>query len=225
MRILIIEDNLAIATNLHDFLESSGHGVESVRDGISGLRAARSQAFDVILLDLGLPGMDGVEVCRCLREESRIDTPILMLTARDTLADKLSGFAIGADDYLVKPFALEEVLVRLLALHKRSAGKTVRRKLEAGDLSYDPDQLRVLFAGQEVVLQPKCLALLELLMREPGRVLSRRELELELWGDEQETSDRLRNHVSLLRRALLSAGGRDPVKTVHGIGFRLAVDT
>lgn len=222
MRVLIIEDDPAIAANLYDFLEARGHAVDAAADGITGLHLAVTQPFDVILLDLGLPGMDGTALCRRLRDEAHIDTPILMLTARDTLEDKLRGFELGADDYLVKPFALKEVEARLTALHRRHTGRTVSRTLTVGDLSLDPRTLSIRFAGAEVKLPPKCIRLLELLMSEPGRVFSRRELETEIWGEPQETSDTLRSHMHVLRRELVRAGGRDPIETVHGIGYRLS---
>lgn len=221
MRILVIEDNLIIATNLSDYLEMRGHEVAMVRDGKRGFRLAASQAFDVILLDLGLPGMDGSTLCAKLRQEACVDTPILILTARDTLRDKLDGFEYGADDYLVKPFDLEEVEARLGALHRRRSGKVANRVLRVGTLVCDLGRRAVTYKGAEVELTPKGMRLLEMLMGEPGRVFSRREIEVELWGEEQETSSRLRNHVHVLRRALLRAGKHDPIETVHGFGFRL----
>ncbi|MBI4195718.1 MAG: response regulator transcription factor [Betaproteobacteria bacterium] len=221
MRVLIIEDDPAIAANLYDFLEARGHTVDAAADGVTGLHLAVTQRFDGILLDLGLPGMDGMTLARKLREAAHVDTPILMLTARDTLEDKLRGFEHGADDYLVKPFALKEVEARLVSLHKRHTGKTVSRTLNVGDLSLDPKTLSIRFAGSDVKLPPKCIRLLELLMSDPGRVFSRRELESEVWGDAQETSDTLRSHMHVLRRALTLAGGRDPIETVHGLGYRL----
>ncbi len=221
MRILIIEDDATIAANLYDFLESRGHSIDAAADGVTGLHLAVTQAFDAIVLDLGLPGMDGLALTRKLREEAHIETPILMLTARDTLDDKLEGFARGADDYLIKPFSLKEVEARLHALHKRSSGRVTTRLLEAGTLTLDPKTMAVRFAGNEVKLPPKCLRILELLMREPGRVVGREEIERLVWGEAQETSDTLRSHLHMLRRALTAAGGSDPVETLHGIGYRL----
>lgn len=221
MHILIIEDDLAIAANLYDFLESRGHTADAAVNGIAGLHLAVTQRFDAILLDLGLPGMNGMTLCRKLRQESQIDTPILMLTARDTLDDKLAGFEQGADDYLVKPFALKEVEARLLAMHKRHVGKVANRKLEFDKLSYDPKTFSILFDNQIVKIPPKCIRLLALMMSEPGRVFSREELELEAWEDVQETSDTLRSHMHILRRALSKAGGYDPIETVHGLGYCL----
>jgi DNA-binding response OmpR family regulator len=221
LRILIIEDDATIAANLYDFLESRGHAVDAAADGVTGLHLAISQTFDAIVLDLGLPGMDGLTLTKKLREEAHVETPILMLTARDTLDDKLEGFSRGADDYLVKPFSLKEVEARLLSMNRRSSGRIAPRTLEAGALSLDPKTMAVRFAGNDVKLPPKCLRILELLMREPGRVISREEIERLVWGESQETSDTLRSHLHTLRRALTAAGGHDPVETLHGIGYRL----
>ena len=221
MHILIIEDDHAIATNLYDFLESRGHSVDAAADGVTGLHLAITQPFDGILLDLGLPGMDGITLCRKLRQEAHLDTPVLMLTARDMLEDKLKGFECGADDYLVKPFALKEVEARLVAMHKRHSGKVTSHTLESDGLSFDPKTMSVNFAGAGVKLPPKCIRLLALMLGEPGRVFSRKELESWVWGGAQETSDTLRSHMHELRRALIRAGGYDPIETVHGLGYRL----
>lgn len=222
MRVLIIEDDPAIAANLYDFLEARGHAVDAASDGVTGLHLAVTGGFDAIVLDVGLPGMSGSVLCRKLREEAKNDTPVLMLTARDTLDDKLEGFTRGADDYLVKPFALKEVEARLVALHKRRAGRVAQRPLAAGDITFDPRTLAVRFRGTGVSrLSPKCLRLLETLMADPDRVFSRKELETAVWGDEQETSDTLRSHMHVLRRELAHAGGYDPIENVHGVGYRL----
>lgn len=224
MRILIIEDDDVIATNVYEYLESKGHIVDVAVDGKKGLHLATSELFDIILLDLGLPNMDGLLLCRKLRDEFRMDKPILMLTARDTLDDKLSGFDSGADDYLVKPFALKEVEARLEAMHKRYKGEVTHRLIETGSLCFDYRTMTVSFAGKEIKLPPKCIRLLVTLMNEPGRIYSRKELELEAWEEEQSTSDTLRSHMHVLRRALIQAGGYDPIKTVHGLGYCLTND-
>ena len=221
MRVLIIEDDPAIASNLYDYLEERGHTVDAAPDGVTGLHLAVTGSFDAIVLDIGLPGMDGVTLCQRLREDARKDTPVLMLTARDTLQDKLAGFSRGADDYLVKPFALKEVEARLTSLHRRHAGRVVPRALTSGDLEFDPQTMRVSYRGSEVKLPPKCIRLLETLMAQPGRVFRRRELEAAAWGEEQATSDTLRSHMHVLRRQLAEAGGRDPIQNVHGLGYRL----
>ncbi|MDT8364310.1 MAG: response regulator transcription factor [Nitrosomonas sp.] len=221
MRVLIIEDDPIIANNIYDYLESKGHIVDVAMDGKSSLYLVATESFDVILLDLGLPNMDGLLLCRKLRDELLIDKPILMLTARDTLADKLSGFDSGADDYLVKPFALKEVEARLEAMHKRYKGNVTHRVVEAGSLCFNPRTMTVTFAGKQIKLPPKCIRLLVTLMNEPGRIYSRKELELEAWEEEQITSDTLRSHMYILRRALVQAGGYDPIETVHGLGYCL----
>ena len=142
MRILVIEDNSDIAANLGDYLEDRGHTVDFAADGVTGLHLAVVHDFDAIVLDLNLPGMDGIEVCRKLRNEARKQTPVLMLTARDSLENKLAGFDSGADDYLIKPFALQEVEVRLNALSRRGKGVQTR-VLDVGDLEYNLDTLEV----------------------------------------------------------------------------------
>jgi DNA-binding response OmpR family regulator len=225
LRILIIEDDPTIAANLYDFLEARGHSIDAASDGVTGLHLAVAQTFDAIVLDIGLPGMDGLTLARKLREEAHIEVPILMLTARDTLDDKLEGFSRGADDYLVKPFSLKEVEARLVAMHRRNSGRVTTRMLEAGTLTLDPRTMTVMFSGNEVKLPPKCLRILELLMQEPGRVITRDEIERLVWGESQETSDTLRSHLHTLRRALTAAGGHDPVETLHGIGYRLRTAT
>jgi DNA-binding response OmpR family regulator len=221
VRVLIIEDDPSIATNVYDFLTASGHTVDAAADGVTGLHLAVTQPFDVIVLDIGLPGIDGMRLCSKLRDEAHLDTAVLMLTARDTLDDKLKGFRSGADDYLVKPFALKELMARLLAIHKRSSNRMTPKILVAGNLTLDQRMLEVRFHGKTVKLPPKCFKLLEAMMADPGRVFSRSDLEQAVWGDLQETSDTLRSHMHLLRRALVDAGHSDPIETVHGVGYRL----
>ena len=222
MRVLIIEDDLDIATNLYEFLEGRGCIVDMARDGVSGMHLAVSGEFDAIVLDLGLPGMDGLSLCSKLRREARLDVPVLILTARDVLDDKLTAFDCGADDYLVKPFALREVEARLKALVARRRGRVVNRKLVHGAIAFDPGNMAVSVDGRPVDLSRKCLRLLEMMMSTPNRVYSRAELEQELWGDEHPQSDSLRSHMHLLRRALTDASGLSPIETVHGVGYRFA---
>jgi DNA-binding response OmpR family regulator len=221
MRILIIEDDTAIAANLYDYLAGAGYEPEHAADGVTGMHRAVSEEWSAILLDVALPGMDGFTLCRRLREQARRDTPILMLTAKDTLADKLAGFEHGADDYLVKPFSLKEVQARLAALVKRHTGRVVPNVLRHGDISVDPGTLAVERAGRAIRLPRKCLHLLQLLMASPGKVLRRAELEIAVWGELQTDSDTLRAHMHTLRRALTAEGETNPIETVHGIGYRM----
>ena len=222
MRVLIIEDDLDIATNLYEFLEGRGNTVDMARDGVSGMHLAVSGEFDAIVLDLGLPGMDGLRLCSKLRREARQDVPVLILTARDVLDDKLTAFDCGADDYLVKPFALREVEARLKALVARRRGRVVNRKMVHGAIAFDPGNMAVSVDGRPVHLSRKCLLLLEMMMSAPNRVYSRAELEQALWGDEHPQSDSLRSHMHLLRRALTDSSGLSPIETVHGVGYRFS---
>ena len=220
MRVLIIEDNPDIAANLGDYLEDHGHTVDFAGDGITGLHLAVVNDFDAIVLDLALPGMDGLEVCRKLRSEAGKDTPVLMLTARDRLEDKLAGFDTGADDYLVKPFELQEVAARLKVLAGRGRRRT-RRELKVGDLTYNLDTLNVNRGGEEIYLNPIGLKLLHSLMESSPNVVSRAELEMEVWGEEMPDSDSLRVHIHSLRSAIDKPFGSNMIQTRHGIGYRL----
>jgi len=220
MRVLIIEDNPDIAANLGDYLEDLGHTVDFAGDGITGLHLAVVNEFDSIILDLALPGMDGLEVCRKLRQEAGSDTPVLMLTARDRLEDKLAGFDTGADDYLVKPFELQEVSARLNVLASRGRRRT-QRELVVGDLHYNLDTLNVSRRGTEVYLNPIGLKLLHCLMDASPNVVSRADLEMEVWGEEMPDSDSLRVHIHSLRSAIDKPFKSNMIQTRHGIGYRL----
>jgi DNA-binding response OmpR family regulator len=220
MRVLIIEDNPDIAANLGDYLEDHGHTVDFAGDGITGLHLAIVNEFDAIVLDLALPGMDGLDVCRKLRSEAGKDTPVLMLTARDRLEDKLAGFDTGADDYLVKPFELQEVEARLKVLAGRRRRRN-RRELKVGDLKYNLDTLNISHGGEEIYLNPIGLKLLHCLMDASPNVVSRSELEMEVWGEEMPDSDSLRVHIHSLRSAIDKPFGSNMIQTRHGIGYRL----
>lgn len=221
MKVLIIEDDVDIATNLFDYLGGRGHIVDHAGDGLTGLHLAVRNDYDALLLDVSLPGMDGFAVCQKLRVEARRATPVLMLTARDTLQDKLAGFESGADDYLVKPFALQEVEARLLALTRRSQGRVTDQILIVGDMRFDPSTLSITRADAAVKLPPKCVRILETMMSRPGHVFSRSDLETAAWGESLAGAETLRTHMHLLRRALALPGRGDPVETVHGVGYRL----
>ncbi|MCW5569126.1 MAG: response regulator transcription factor, partial [Dokdonella sp.] len=191
MRILVIEDNSDIAANIGDFLADRGHVVDFAGDGVTGLHLAVVNEFDAIILDLSLPGMDGLEVCRKLRQDAQRQTPVLMLTARDALEQKLTGFESGADDYMVKPFALQELAARIEVLGRRGKGSK-SRQLQLADLSYNLDTLDVVRAGKQIQLNPIGLKLLQALMDSAPSVVTRRELETRVWGEELPDSDSLR---------------------------------
>ncbi|MFX1765122.1 response regulator transcription factor [Paraburkholderia sp. A1RI-2L] len=221
MKVLIIEDDSAIATNLYDYLEGTGYEVDVASNGNAGLQMALANSWDAILLDLSLPGLDGLTLCRRLREDAGRDTPVLMLTARDALDDKLEGFVHGADDYLVKPFSLKEVGARLGALIKRYRGQVATMDLRFADVRLSLSSMAVERAGRPVKLPPKCLQLLRILMQSPHRTFTRAELESEVWGEALPDSDTLRTHVYTLRRALCGPDETDIIETLHGVGYRL----
>ncbi|UXY17216.1 response regulator transcription factor [Chitiniphilus purpureus] len=221
MRILIIEDDSEIAANLYDYLSERGHQVDAAPNGLVGLHLATAQPFDALVLDIGLPGLDGLGLAQRLRRDAQLSLPILMLTARDTLADKEAGFAAGADDYLVKPFALKEVELRLLALVKRAQGRVVPQRLRVGRLEHDPVSGETHWQGVRLSLPPKGIRLLTVLMAQPGRLFSRAELENAVWGETQPSSDALRTQIAQVRRALAAADGSSPLVTVHGRGYKL----
>jgi len=221
MYILVIEDNTDLVANLYDYLEPRGYVVDAAYDARSGLRFVGDNDYDAIILDLMLPDMDGLEVCSRLRDSGH-DTPLLMLTARDALSEKLEGFASGADDYLVKPFAMQELDVRLKALVRRVRGEQSRELLQVADLVFDPATLRVERDGKVISLPPIPLKILSLLIRQSPRVVPRREIERRIWGNVRPDSDALRTHISVLRTAVDKPFDNYLLRTVHGIGYQLA---
>lgn len=223
VRVLIVEDNRDICANIADYLEKHHYILDFAYDGISAMHLALTNPFDVIVLDLMLPGMDGLSFCKKLRADANIDKPVLMLTARDTLDDKLKGFEAGADDYLVKPFALQELHARLQALYKRSHGKT-DNLLTVGELTLNKSTLQVYRAGLRLELNPTCMKLLQRLMEEAPSVVDRDALETLLWADEVPDGDALRSHMYKLRQAIDRPFDSPLIHTVHRIGYRIAED-
>ena len=222
MRILIVEDDNDVATSLYEFLEKCGYIVDAAADGVTGLHLATVGTFDAIVLDVALPGLDGLELSRQLREVARKTTPVLMLTARDALSDKLAGFDSGADDYLVKPFALAELDARLKALVKRSSGRMGARELRVRDLCLNLDTMEVQRGRTPIAVKRIGLRILELLMRESHRVVRRQEIESLLWGDDPPDSDALRAHIHMLRKAIDRPFAVPLLHTMPGIGYRLS---
>ena len=221
MRILVIEDNRDILANILDYLELKGFTLDCAQDGLSGMHLALTQPYDLIVLDIMLPGMDGYQLCQKLRQEADNNTPIIMLTARDALDDRLKGLHAGADDYLVKPFALSELVARIEAVLRRSPGAN-KRVLEVADLRYDLETLEVSRAGQPLKLNPIGLKLLATLMQRSPAVVRREALEEALWGDDIPDSDSLRSHIHQLRQSIDKPFAITLLHTVHGVGFRLA---
>lgn len=220
MRILVIEDNRDILANVLDYLELKGYTVDCAQDGLSGLHLAASGQYDLIVLDIMLPGIDGYQVCERLRRDAGIETPIIMLTARDSLDDRLQGLNSGADDYLLKPFALSELVARIEAVLRRTQGSR-KRQLQVGDLIYDLDTLGVSRAGKPLRLNPIGYKLLAILMQKSPAVVRREFLENALWGDDLPESDSLRSHIHQLRQALDKPFDKPLLHTIHGVGYRL----
>ena len=219
LRILLIEDQRPMAENIWEYLESCGQIMDHAADGQAGLQLALDNTYDVIVLDIGLPKLDGIEVCRRYRAQGGT-TPILMLTARDRIEDKLLGFEAGADDYLTKPFELRELAARIQVLHKRQQRQSPAI-LRIGDLALDVVGRSATRQDEPLNLSPAGYRLLEALMRNSPNVMRYGELAQALWGDTEHDPARLHTHVSLLRAAVDRAYDQPLIVTVHGFGYRI----
>ncbi|MEM6957372.1 MAG: response regulator transcription factor [Myxococcota bacterium] len=222
MRILLVEDDQDLASTIQDYLSLESHAVDYAHDGVVALHLATELEFDAVILDVAMPRMDGLEFCKRLRVQGK-GTPVLMLTARNTLEDKLLGFESGTDDYLTKPFALEELAARLRALSTRGPRSDVGVRA-VGDLQIDFERQAVSRSGKALKLNRVQFALLKALALASPGLVSRESLEYSIWGDEVPESDALRTHVYRLRN-IVDRGFETPlIHTAHGKGFRLAVD-
>jgi DNA-binding response OmpR family regulator len=220
MRILIVEDNRRLSDSLRLNLQDDGYAVDTAYDGLDGEEMGRTPSYDIIILDLMLPGKDGFEVCRALRNQ-RVRTPILMLTARDALTDRISGLDSGADDYLVKPFEIDELRARLRALLRRESSDK-SGLLQAGDLLLNPATHAVSRAGIPIELTAKEFALLEYLMRHPNRVITREMAETHLWSyDQLVASNVVDVYIRRLRRKIDDDHESKLLETLRGTGYRL----
>ena len=222
--ILVVEDNNELAETVGTYLESQSYSVDYAGDGLTAMHLAVTEDYDAIILDINLPGINGMEVCRRLRKDARKTTPIIMLTARDQLEDKLEGFEMGADDYLVKPFELPELAVRIEALIRRDKGDVSETVYKVADLELDTEREIAIRDGKRLSLSPRSFEILRVLMRRAPAVVSRRELEKEIWGDEVPDSDALRSHVYNLRRIVDKPFDKPLIETQAGRGFRMADD-
>lgn len=218
--LLLVEDDSSLAGSLGDFLSERGYDVDFAFNGQSGVELARRNDYAVIVMDVSMPVMDGLSACEKLRHEHGINTPIIFLTARDTLDDKIAGYQSGGDDYLVKPFAPEELVCRVDALRRRPhlANAT---DVTLGDLTIHPSRLEVTYAGQALELHDTHIRLLMMLTNAAPNIVSKAALEAGIWPDETPSSSPLRNHVYRLRRLLGDRFGHHFIKTVHGKGYRI----
>ena len=221
MYILVVEDERRLAQVIRRVLDEEGHTVDVAYDGEEGLAMAMDGSHDVIVLDILLPGMDGLEVCRALRA-NRVDTPVLLLTALDAVEDRVRGLDAGADDYLPKPFAFQELLARLRALGRRRVQAREPDQLQTADLALDLRRRRAERAGKTIDLSPKEFALLEFLMRNEGRVVTRTQILDHVWGyDYSPDSNLVDVYVTYLRRKIDRGYDRNLIRTVRGAGYAL----
>lgn len=219
MRILVVEDEHRLADLLRRALEHERHVVEIAYDGENGLDRILSDAFELVVLDIMLPKLDGFEVCRRLRDQG-IATPVLMLTARDAVSDRVQGLDAGADDYLTKPFAVAELLARVRALGRR--GHAAPEVLQVSDVTLDPARHSVQRAGRHADLTRTEFALLEYLMRHPGQVLTRQQIMDHVWGYDYETMTNVVDiYIHYLRNKLEKGFGKKLIRTVRGIGYSI----
>jgi two-component system OmpR family response regulator len=220
MRVLIVEDHVKMASLIRRGLRKEGMAVDVVGDGEEGVARAEATEYDAIILDVMLPGIDGFEVCRRLRAGG-VWSPILMLTARDAVKDRIAGLDHGADDYLTKPFSYAELLARLRALVRRGAVERPT-ELRVGDLRLDPARRQAWRGSEEIALSAKEFSILETFMRRPGEVLSRFQLLEHAWDyDYENRSNVVDSYIRLLRRKIDRPFGVDSIETVRGAGYRL----
>jgi DNA-binding response OmpR family regulator len=219
--ILLVEDDGGVARIVEQALSEAGHAVDLAASGGDGFARALGGSYDAIVLDVLLPEMDGFEICRRLRHE-RITTPILMLTARDAVQDRVSGLDAGADDYLTKPFALEELLARIRALARRATNSPGDEILSVGDLRLDPSSHAVERAGNPIALTAQEFALLEFLMRNPGRILSKDQILARVWGyDVERSSNVVEIYIHYLRRRIDRGSAHPLIRTVRRVGYTI----
>ena len=219
-RILIVEDEAKTASTVALYLRNAGMEVAVASDGRTGLDQARAGGFDLLILDVMLPGIDGREICRAVRAESPV--PILLVTARTAEEDRIEGLELGADDYVAKPFSPRELVARVRANLRRVRPARAGQVLSVGDLTLDPEAHRVHRAGAELHLGPTEFRLMSALMEKPGRVWTREALLDRVWGRDIYVDTRTVDvHIGRLRKALMAKGGEDPIRTVRGAGYSL----
>ncbi|MCP5338924.1 MAG: response regulator transcription factor [Sinobacteraceae bacterium] len=218
MRVLIVDDHLDLVSNVFAYLERRNFVLDAARDGESAVELGRNGQYDVLVLDWMLPQLDGLQVLQRLRSAD-VDTPVLMLSARGDIPDKLSGFAAGADDYLTKPFSIAELEARIVALHTRRIGRA--KVLQVGPLRYHLASQQITRDGCAIQLHSGPRKLLQLLMKESPNVVSKDRLESLLWGEDRPDKDLLRTHIYELRRSIDAGYPTKLLQTVPRIGYRI----
>ena len=224
LSILLVEDHRQLAQTVVEFLEQEGATVDYAGNTSLARELVQEHHYDLMLLDVMLPGEDGYSFCQYLRKDLSLDLPVIFMTARDQLEDKLEGFDRGGDDYIVKPFALPELAARVSALIRRQRKEVTANTLQVADLELDPARQEVRRDGQLLKLSPTAFRILRILMRESPRVVSREQLEHELWGDLVPDSDALRSHLYNLRKAVDKPFENALLNTLPGVGFSIQAD-
>jgi DNA-binding response OmpR family regulator len=221
IRVLIVEDHAALAANLFEFLGEQRYVLDFAADGLTALHLVAINHYDVIVLDVMLPGLTGFELCQRIRHDLRCATPLILMTAKDQIDDKINGFSKGADDYLVKPFHLRELALRIEALHRRHRG--VESALHAADVSFDPGTLKVQVGTDtpRLELSGTAARIFEALIRAYPRFIAYEQLHETLWEGRDSDMNTLRTHIYALRKLLQDAFGIPLIKTLHGRGYRL----
>ena len=222
LMVLLVEDNRDLAETMADYLETADIVVDFAYDGQSAVQLVAQQRFDAVILDIGLPELDGLSVLDHIRSDLGKDTPVIMLTARDANEDKIAGFDAGCDDYMVKPVHLPELVKRIQALVRRVRGEIVNSTFQVGDLKFDSATSSVTREGQALQLSPVCMKILRILMRESPNVVSRQDIESELWGDDLPDSDTLRSHLYKIRKVVDRPFETALIHTIPGVGLKLA---
>ena len=222
--VLMVEDHYELASTLCEFLEEHEFVVDHARNLDAARHLLKLRPYHVLLLDINLPDGSGYELCEWLRNHQGMDLPVLMLTARDTLDDKLKGFKSGTDDYLVKPFDFNELVMRVQALIKRSLGEVSNSQIKIHDLVLDPARQHLSRSGQIIELPPIQFKLLKLLMRNSPKVTTKQEIMMELWGDEEPESDALRSHIYNLRKIVDKPFEQKLIHTVSGVGLKVSLE-
>ncbi|WNO11155.1 response regulator transcription factor [Teredinibacter sp. KSP-S5-2] len=222
MRVLIVEDARAIAESISEYLNLFGYVCDFAYDGLAGLQMARQNEYDIYVLDISMPKMNGLDLCKELKQISDRNPGVIFLTARDTLEDKLIGFSCGGDDYLVKPFRLEELKARIEAIYNRCTGPGTK-VLTLENLHVNLDTCEVQRNNKNISLTKSCYKLLVILLKNAPAVVTRETLNHELWADEFPDSDSLKSHIYRLRQEIDKPFDSALIHTVQGVGFRMAV--
>ncbi|MCG6889804.1 MAG: response regulator transcription factor [Gammaproteobacteria bacterium] len=222
MKILLVEDNRDLALNITEYFENKNYTIDYAADGPTGLNLLLGETYDVVVLDVMLPGMDGFRLCEQMREHNNIEVPVIMLTARDREQDKLKGFSVGADDYLIKPFSLPELEARLHALVRRASQSVLGQKnLVVADLVYNPATMSFKRGDVKLSLKPVPRKILVLLMQKANHVVTRQELEQEIWHDDPPDSEVLRSHIYAIRSEINKSSSINLLHTIRGTGYIL----